>query len=100
MANLGDASCATISCLALLLVTSAAMGLECPANSHISGSYCVPNTGTSPGPAIPKIGSCPTDYHPAGDLCIGSQNAKRAVIRIGSCPTDHHASGDYCLANR
>jgi hypothetical protein len=51
--------------------------------------------------AVPKVGTCPSDYHTSGSACVpNSQDrpARPALPKVGSCPSGYHTSGDYCLA--
>jgi hypothetical protein len=73
----------------------------CPIDYHPSGGACVPNAAPrTPTPAIAKTGQCPVGYRVSGDYCLGYPGAKHAIPRTGSCPADYHASGAYCLSNR
>jgi hypothetical protein len=68
----------------------------CPSGYHPSGGYCAP--GTTAGPALPKTGQCPSGYHASGGYC-GQDGARHAVHRVGACPVGYHVSGAYCLKN-
>ena len=72
---------------------------SCPSNYYSSGEYCVPNAGAHP--AIPRIGSCPSHYYSSGNYCVATEwDAPHAMLRYGSCPSGYYSSGDYCVANR
>ena len=72
---------------------------SCPSNYYSSGDYCVPNAGARP--AIPRIGSCPSHYYSSGNYCVATDvGGPHAMPRHGSCPSGYYASGDYCVANR
>ena len=72
---------------------------SCPSNYYSSGNYCVPNAGAHP--AIPRIGSCPSHYYSSGNYCVATDvGGPHAMLRYGSCPSGYYSSGDYCVANR
>ena len=72
---------------------------SCPSNYYSSGNYCVPNSGAHP--AIPRVGSCPSHYYSSGDYCVANEvGGPHAMPRHGSCPSGYYSSGDYCVANR
>ncbi len=71
----------------------------CPTDYHASGGACLSNFPSKmPPPALPKFGPCPVGYRHSGDYCLGYDDAKHAIPKIGSCPNGYHVSGAYCLA--
>jgi hypothetical protein len=101
--------CATIMCvlIAALVFPSFAYSQAvpkvgtCPSDYHTSGSACIPTSKErAVHPALPRVGSCPSGYHASGDYCLGYEGAQHAIPKTGACPSRYHSSGAYCLSFR
>lgn len=54
---------------------------------------------TLPAPsALPKNGSCPSNYIAKGNECEPTKEAKFVVAKSGVCPEDYETDGNYCVA--
>lgn len=72
---------------------------SCPSNYGSDGKYCVPS-GTAKF-AIPRVGSCPSNYSSDGNYCVASGMAKFAIVKTsGSCPSNYSSDGNYCVSSK